>query len=311
MRDKNKFKIKTGNLIGKPSKIIKKYDDNEQVKYDNELDTIPFKRFKAVEMNLFFSIVSQMRNKDTETVRFPFSDLRKLSKYAHENTKVFIRDLKNTYHKMLALTIYSEQEGEYYEWVLFDEFHISEKHKFVDISVNPKRKYILNNLSRWTRFSLQQFNSLKSSYAKTIFRLCKQFRTKGIRFLSKEKFSKQLDIPKSYGLSHIDERILKPSRKELRKIWPEFDYGKRKSKKRNHKLLGYYFIWKPEAKNNKDIVNKAYRNNFASDWQKKKASPNYRKPFKKENQNKIGVGKKVHKTSNRKASKVYKDFKDN
>jgi Initiator Replication protein. len=36
---------------------------NEIVKYDPELNTTPLRKFTPVEMNLFFSIVSRMRDK--------------------------------------------------------------------------------------------------------------------------------------------------------------------------------------------------------------------------------------------------------
>lgn len=305
--------------------LSKKYDDNEQVKYGDELDSVPFKNFTAVEMNLFFSIVSQMKDKGTDIVRFSFRDLKTLSRYSRGNNLRFYHDLKKTYNKMLHLTIFYEDGHIYRKWVLFDEFTINKDAKYVDIGVNPRRKYVLNNLSQWTRFSLQQFNRLSSSYAKTIFRLCKKLRTLGIRYLSVKRFKEQLGIPKSYKSGDIDRRILKPAKKELKDIWPDFDYGKRKSKKRGNKLLGYYFVWNKEAKNNKDILNSAYQNDFASD-KKKKHFPYNKVDFKrhrktsyknhrsyvqrKEIVSKIGQGKKLYKTSNEKARKALADFKN-
>ena len=312
MTAQSKGKVKAKYIIKKPNEICKKSDDNQQVKYGNELNEVPFKRFKAVEMNLFFSIVSQMRDRDTQTIRFPFSNLKKISRYAHGDSKRFVQDLKNTYHKMLALTIYNQAEGDYDEWVLFTHFHISSKKKFVDISVNPDphMQTILNNISRWTRFSLLQFNNLKSSYSKTIFRLCKQYRTTGILFLWSKQFKDQLGIPKSYQNRDIDRRVLNLAKLELRHIWPEFDYGKRKSKKRGHKVLGYYFVWNKEAKNNRDIVNPNYNNDFSSDWNKKKTSRKSKKVYAKENPKKVGSGKKIHKISNSEVQKALKGLKN-
>ncbi|WP_368824253.1 RepB family plasmid replication initiator protein (plasmid) [Lactiplantibacillus pentosus] len=54
---------------------------NELVKYDPELNTIPLRRFTPVEMNLFFSVVSRMRDKGDDTVRFTFDQLKELSAY--------------------------------------------------------------------------------------------------------------------------------------------------------------------------------------------------------------------------------------
>lgn len=45
---------------------------NEIIKYDPELNTIPLRKFTPVEMNLFFSIISRMRDKSNQTIRFTF-----------------------------------------------------------------------------------------------------------------------------------------------------------------------------------------------------------------------------------------------
>ena len=43
---------------------------NEIVKYEPELNTIPLRKFTPIEMNLFFSIVSRMRDKGNQKIRF-------------------------------------------------------------------------------------------------------------------------------------------------------------------------------------------------------------------------------------------------
>ncbi len=49
---------------------------NEIIKYDPELNTIPLRKFTPVEMNLFFSIISRMRDKSDQTIRFTFDQLK-------------------------------------------------------------------------------------------------------------------------------------------------------------------------------------------------------------------------------------------
>lgn len=43
---------------------------NEIVKYEPELNTIPLRKFTPIEMNLFFSIVSRMRDKGNQKYAF-------------------------------------------------------------------------------------------------------------------------------------------------------------------------------------------------------------------------------------------------
>ncbi len=71
---------------------------NEIVKYGNQLNSVSFRKFNSRELNLFFSIVSRMRDKGTATITFSFSNLKELSLYTDHGSR-FIRDLDNTYTK--------------------------------------------------------------------------------------------------------------------------------------------------------------------------------------------------------------------
>ncbi|MGF7440587.1 replication initiation protein, partial [Enterococcus faecalis] len=64
---------------------------------------------------------------------------------------------------------------------------------YVDIQLFEDALPLLNGLDSWVRYSLQQFNELESSYSKTMFRLLKQFRTKGFAYFSKDDFHELLD----------------------------------------------------------------------------------------------------------------------
>lgn len=241
---------------------------NEIVKYSNELNMVVFRKFTANEMNLFFSIVSRMREKGNETVNFSWEELRYLSKYKPTSTKRFIDDLNNTYGKMLQLNYGSSYVANnkltISRFVLFTGFDItvrtnddgSEIHTEsgnVEITLNPKLEHVLNDLESWTRYSLEDFINLKSTYSKTMFRLLKQYRTTGKYIIAMEDFRELLDVPKSYRLDNIDARILKPIKDELSLIFSNLKIIKNKSKKRGNKVLGYTFTFLPEQNNANDF----------------------------------------------------------
>ncbi|URT59780.1 replication initiation protein [Enterococcus faecium] len=76
---------------------------NEIVKYHHELNTIPLRKFTPVEMNLFFSIVSRMRDVGDKKVQFTFEQLKDLSNYKATANVRFIDDLETTYDKLMDL----------------------------------------------------------------------------------------------------------------------------------------------------------------------------------------------------------------
>ena len=229
----------------------------EIVKYDPELNTIPLRKFTPVEMNLFFSIVSRMRDKGDETVRFSFDQLKELSAYKPTANIRFIDDIESTYQKILGLRFgRRSKDGLHREFfVMFTEFEINghADDPYVDIKIYPKAIKLLNELESWVRYALSEFRDLKSSYAKTMFRLLKQFRTTGYAYFSVADFNELLDVPKSYKSSNINQSVLKPIKEELTPLFRGLTVRKKYGKGRGKPVIGYSFTWKPEKKDANDF----------------------------------------------------------
>lgn len=226
----------------------------EVVKYKNELNTIPMRKFSSAEMDLFFAICSKMKDKKTDTVKFEFAEIKEMSSYFSRSEKRFVNDLTGVYRKMLQLTYSTESDDEVSYFVLFTGFTINKKEKFVEISVNPKLEYILNQLTHeFTQFELVEFTSLKSSYAKTMYRLLKQYKSTGYYTVKIDDFRILLSVPGSYRMSDINKQILAPVKKELSQYFDPFTIKKIKAKKGNKiERLEFIFIEK-EQKSEGDI----------------------------------------------------------
>ena len=116
--------------------------------------------------------------------------------------------------------------------MLFNNFEIDKEEKYLQISINPKFKHILNDITRdFTKFELQELTRLKSSYSKTAFRLFKQFKHTGYVIFSLEDFKSRFDVPKSYRMTDIDKNVLKPIVKELNNSFADLSINKIKTKK--------------------------------------------------------------------------------
>ena len=235
---------------------------NEIVKYDPELNTIPLRKFSAVEMNLFFSIVSRMRDKGDQTVRLTFEQLKELSNYKPTANKRFEDDIQSTYQKLISLHFskFSSNGKNRELFVMFTKFKIMGdcEEPYVDIEIYKDVLPLLNNLERWVRYALEDFKNLRSTYAKTMFRLLKQYRTTGHAYFSKEMFNELLDIPKSYKNSNINQSVLKPIKEELSPLFKGFSVHKKYGKGRGKPVIGYSFSWKPEAKDSNDFSRGKY-----------------------------------------------------
>ncbi|QLE62810.1 Replication protein (plasmid) [Furfurilactobacillus rossiae] len=241
---------------------------NELVKYQPELNTIPLRKFSPTEMNLFFSIVSRMRDKGDQTVRFSFDQLKDLSNYKPTANRRFIDDLKRTYNHLMDLRFGSQSKSglSFERFVMFTKFKINGdvEEPYVDVEIYKDALPLLNNLESWVRYALTEFRDLKSSYAKTMFRLLKGYRTTGYAYFSKSDFIELLDIPKSYRQSNTDQYVISPIKEELTPLFRGLTVRKKYGKGRGKPVIGYSFAWKPERKDAEDVqVSKTERLNKA------------------------------------------------
>lgn len=247
---------------------------NEIVKYDTELNTIPLRKFTPVEMNLFFSIVSRMRDKSDDVVLFSFSELKELSKYKMTATRAFVKDLESTYDKLMELKFSSRSSTglSVEKFRMFTRFKVNGdvEEPFVEIQIHDMALPLLNNLEQWVRYSLADFRELNSGYSKTVFRLLKQFRTTGYAYFSKKDFHELLDIPKSYRETNINQYVLKPVKEELMSLFKNLTIQKKYGKGRGKPVIGYQFTFKPETKNSDDFKKrdnlKKSHKEVSTDW---------------------------------------------
>ena len=183
-------------------------------------------------MDLLFSICSQVREKGTDIVEFTFDDLKQLSDYKMTATKHFVKDIESVYDKLIQLNLKIGTDTEFTKFVLFKEYSVSESKGTVTVGVNEKFKYILNEITQnFTKFELEEFTSLKSSYSKTAYRLIKQYRKTGYVIFTMEQFRELMCVPKSYQVCHITDNILKPIQNELSKYFKGLKINKIKAKK--------------------------------------------------------------------------------
>ncbi|MCQ2916543.1 replication initiation protein, partial [Helicobacter pylori] len=128
---------------------------------------------------------------------------------------------------------------------------------YMDIQLNTGYQYLLNNLGmgQYTSFNLLEFQRVRGKYAKTLYRLLKQYKSTGILSVEWSQFRELLDIPKDYKMENIDQKVLTPAIKELHKIYP-FEHLSYKKERRSHDKrkvthIDFYFEQLPKGETKK------------------------------------------------------------
>ena len=234
---------------------------NEVVKYHNDLNTKPLQAWTEVEMNILFAIVAKVRNKSTTQVVFAFDELKRLSNFSSNSKKSnveFVDRLIDVSEKIAVLS-YTERSANGLKGKIipmFKEFDIDgEDTKTLVVQVSPHFERLFNELDiHFTSFELLEFVTISSTYAKTAYRLLKQFRVPGWWQVTLEDFKLLMDIPESYKSGNIDQRVLSVILKQLggsddNAIFKNLRVEKLKKKGRGRGgvLTGYKFIFDKEA----------------------------------------------------------------
>jgi plasmid replication initiation protein len=219
---------------------------NDVVKYHNDLNTVVMRKWTSEEMNLFFSIISKSRDEGTKLMKFNADELRDIaSKDLHLDR--WSQTMRSVADKVVDLKYYERTKHSYSVMNLFSYFSVDERNRTIEVEVSSKFEYIINKLEvQFTKYELKEFTSIRSTYAKTAYRLLKQWRTVGHKEFSIDEFKLLLDMPASYKSSEIDRAVIKPILKQLSPYFEGLKVKKIKSNKRGNPVLGYEFIWNPE-----------------------------------------------------------------
>lgn len=220
---------------------------NEVVKYHNDLNTVTMRRWSREEMNFFFAIISKTKEQGTNTVTFNAEDLKELSKFADKHSKRWLEVMEKTTEKVVQLYYKERKNGEINIMTLFNRFSINLDNQTITIEVSNQWEYILNEFqANFTVFELEEFTEIRSTYAKTMYRLLKQWRTQGKKVYTIDEFRANLDVPKSFKAGMVAKRVLEPIKKELSPYFKGLKITPLKSKSRGTPIVGYEFTWQAE-----------------------------------------------------------------
>ena len=186
------------------------------IKYHNDMNLIAFNDFSQRELNIFFSLCLLMKDKGTGEITLSYNDIKKIIPDRFESNKKFEEILESVYDKLLRLRLETRDKNKIEKFILFTSYKIHVNEKIVTINTNSDYSYILNNLSKnFTLFELQEFNELSSIYSKHMFRLLKQYKHTGYYKVSVDEFKRLLNVPESYTMRKITDKILSIVLKEL------------------------------------------------------------------------------------------------
>lgn len=232
---------------------------NEVVKHHNDLNTIPMRKWSKEEMDFFFAIIAKLRDEGSKEIIFNKYSLAELANYSIRTNKAYEQLINQLSKNILEITYLEKKRTTLNgkpaylssRMNLFSRFDskwtedLSELE--ITVKVSDEFEYVLNQLnSEFTSYELAEFTQIRSTYAKTLYRLLKQWRTVGKKEFQIDEFKRLLDTPNYYTPSEINKNILTYARKELPQFFPNLKIKPIKSNKRGTPVIAYEFTWLSE-----------------------------------------------------------------
>lgn len=196
--------------------------NNMLLKYHNDLNQVTLKGLTARESNVFFALCAIMKDHGLDSLTLTFDRLKTISNITVADESELVSIIKETYQKLIRVAAYYETDTTFGGFILFDRFEGNLLTRTVTISVNPKFAYMINELTQnFTVMELKEFTEIQSTYTKILYRQLQQFKKTGIYIVELDYFRHILDVPESYDMRKVTQKILNPSIDTLRKIFKD------------------------------------------------------------------------------------------
>ncbi|PUD69268.1 replication initiation protein [Helicobacter pylori] len=246
--------------------VVSTPKDNTYTTYHNNTNKVNLGKLSEREANLLFAIFQKLKDQGNTLIRFEPQDLRIMLgiKISYDNLTRTARSMWNKiktadFWEVRDIIVNGKECVSEKNYMLFQVCEIvsdkeTKEFMYMDIQLNTGYQYLLNNLGmggQYTSFKLLEFQRVRGKYAKTLYRLLKQYKSTGILSVEWSQFRELLDIPKDYEMRNIDQKVLTPSLKELRKIYP-FEHLSYKKERKSHDKrkvthIDFYFEQLPQG----------------------------------------------------------------
>lgn len=227
-------------------------EKNDIVKYNNSLNKLKMGKLEEKELELFFALCLELKEKGTDDVFINITDFKNRYNMGRSNVR-FEKYLEVVLDKFLETKMIIKTDKTLEMGNFFRKFKIDFQKNLLYVQVDNDYSFILNDLvEMYTQFSFKQYQELKSKYAKRLMpRLAQWNGTKSIEF-EKEDLFEILGASESYknDLSSFNKRILKPASTELKTVFYNLKVKPIKNNNKNttNKIKSYLFSWSTKPK---------------------------------------------------------------
>lgn len=218
--------------------------NKDLVKYHNDINKLKMGNLDEKELELFFALCVELKDIGEDEVKINIREFKRKYNIANKNNIRFEKYMETVVNKFLDTRIIIKTKNKLDIGNFFTRFTLDFDVNTLFVQINRSYLYLLNNLvEMYTQFNFEDYQNLKSKYAKRLMPKLSQWNgTKKIEY-KKDELYEILGASESYksDISSFNKRILKPATTELRKIF--FNLKIKPIKNINKSINSYLFTW--------------------------------------------------------------------
>lgn len=219
------------------------------VKYHNDINKLKMGNLDEKELELFFALCVELKDIGEDEVKINIREFKRKYNIANKNNIRFEKYMETVVNKFLDTRIIIKTKNKLDIGNFFTRFTLDFDVNTLFVQINRSYLYLLNNLvEMYTQFNFEDYQNLKSKYAKRLMPKLSQWNgTKKIEY-KKDELYEILGASESYksDISSFNKRILKPATTELRKIF--YNLKIKPIKNINKSINSYLFTWSDKPK---------------------------------------------------------------
>ncbi|WP_181398670.1 replication initiation protein [Apilactobacillus timberlakei] len=206
-----------------------------------------FKEFKITDIRMLFYIIKKIKNSENDNIKLKLSNFRNIIQ--ETNYATYIEKIKSSLNKIFSLNfgIYNKN-NDYSRFSIIIYYSIQSYDQSLYIIRNPKIYHFIEYSATWDSEGLYNFLSIRGLYSRRMFSILNSHKQFGYEEFDLKRLKELLKIPKTYDISAIQNRVIKPIKRDLQKYFVNLKISSKKDNiGKSHIVNGYKFYWNPRS----------------------------------------------------------------
>lgn len=208
------------------------------------IQPINLPKLTTLELNILGYFLYKLHNTSEKGIVIELKEIKQINKNKNITKQALLNTLEVIHEKVMDYKC--ELHKIFKDFTIF-ESPIGTLSHVILVKNNDHIEILEQLMSNFSEQYLTIFLNLKSKYSKLLYLLFKQFKNKRKITIFKndfKNFQTYMKINENMSMSYMDDRILKPSIKELSNIYANLHYVKHKDKRykgQGGKVVGITF----------------------------------------------------------------------